>query len=291
MRITVVGDHDQTIYSFRGAQPGVFNKFTQHMAGCGTVTLTRNYRSTSSIVEASAAVIKPNRHRVDKRVVTSNPPGELVELCECRTVELEHDWVASRLLGLEADGYDLSDVAVLYRTHSVGNALAKHLRELRIPCATSSADVLQRPDVAPLLAALRCVANPDDDDAFRVVARATVPPIPQEALDVALTLDAHAAGASSSRPRATSGRAATRAASRRRRRRRGPRRDRPRGRRRRRPAAAEAEAGAAAAAAAVAVAAARRRRSTRRPSKRSRSPCTRYATSTGARASSRSTRC
>ena len=61
MGVTVVGDDDQSIYSFRGAQPGVFRAFHSHMQGCGTVTLTQNFRSTAAIVTASTAIIKPNK--------------------------------------------------------------------------------------------------------------------------------------------------------------------------------------------------------------------------------------
>ena len=82
----------------------------------------------------------------------------------------------------QANG-SLADVAVLYRTHSIGRNVYQALKDKRIPCATSSADVFARPDVAPLLAALRVIANPVDDAAFRSVACGTRPPLENTLLD------------------------------------------------------------------------------------------------------------
>ena len=154
MGITVVGDDDQSIYSFRGAQPGVFHAFGRHMRGCGTVTLSQNYRSTKNIVDAATAMISRNPQRIDKHVYTNAEPGAPVEICECRNAACEADWVVTRLLEIQRANGSLADVAVLYRTHSIGRNVYQALKDKRIPCATSSADVFARPDVAPLLAAL-----------------------------------------------------------------------------------------------------------------------------------------
>jgi superfamily I DNA/RNA helicase len=188
--ITVVGDDDQSIYSFRGAQPGVFGAFESHMAHCAVVTLSQNYRSTGMIVDASKAVIRCNTGRTDKRVHTQNERGARIELCECRNAECESDWVATRLLELQASGANLAECAVLYRTHSVGNAVHKFLKERHIPCNTSAADVLHRPDVAPIIAALRCITSPADDAAFREIASKHATPKLQAATLSAISIEA-----------------------------------------------------------------------------------------------------
>ena len=147
------------------------------MGGCGTVTLTQNYRSTGSIVGAATAVIKRNPKRIDKQVTTSQPLGDKVEVCECRNAACEADLVVSRLKEIVEAGGSLADVAVLYRTHAVGRGVYQGLKEHRIPTASSSADTFARPDVQPLMSALRVLTNPEDDAAFRTVATATKPPL------------------------------------------------------------------------------------------------------------------
>ena len=107
------------------------------------------------------------------QVWTSNEQGAPVELCECRNEACEYDFVVGALKAHQEAHGSLSDVAVLYRTHAVGNLVYKALRDHRIPCQTSAADVFARADVAPLVAALRLITNPDDDAAFRAVAGGT----------------------------------------------------------------------------------------------------------------------
>ena len=248
MGVTVVGDDDQSIYSFRGAQPGVFPKFKEIMGGCGTVTLSQNFRSSGmrplsartarrrpaapppvcmcmctcplsnghpthpharshgtlrrcirpgagTIVAASRGVISTAPGRIEKHVFTNAPPGEPVEVCECRNEKCELDWVVTRLRDLASANIPYSDVAVLYRTHAIGRAVYNALREHRIPCATSAADVFARPDVAPIIAVLRLLTTNGDDAAFRAVATGTQPPLPEPLL-AAIAQHARAAGTS-----------------------------------------------------------------------------------------------
>ena len=84
------------------------------------------------------------------QVWTSNEQGAPVELCECRNEACEYDFVVGALKAHQEAHGSLSDVAVLYRTHAVGNLVYKALRDHRIPCQTSAADVFARGDVAPL---------------------------------------------------------------------------------------------------------------------------------------------
>ena len=91
----------QAIYSFRGADPTVFNAFRRHVDGVTTVTLRENYRSSGAVLKAASAVVGANAHRVKKDVFTRAPLGTPVEVCECRNAAAEVDWLAVRLLALQ----------------------------------------------------------------------------------------------------------------------------------------------------------------------------------------------
>ena len=158
--ITVVGDDDQSIYSFRGAQPHVFQAFKvrrsplplaappphprltrrappsqqDRVGECAVVTLTRNFRSSGAIVAASKAVIAANPRRAEKDVHTTNAHGAPVEVCECRNQQCEADWVVCKLTELKAEG--ISALAAP-RTHA-SRVLAGRTAGPPTPSATSS---------------------------------------------------------------------------------------------------------------------------------------------------------
>lgn len=97
--------------------------------------------------------------------------------------------MVSKLKAFERAGVSLSDVAVLYRTHAVGRSILSAVKAHMLPCEASAADVFARPDVAPIMAVLRLIANADDSAAFRTVASAAQPAVPQGLLDL-LAVDA-----------------------------------------------------------------------------------------------------
>ena len=171
MGITVVGDDDQSIYSFRGAQPEVFKTFCAHMGDVSTVTLRQNYRSSGTIVSASAALIRQTTRRVDKAVFTEAAAGAQIELCECRNVACEADWVVERLRELKDEGVRLSDGAILYRTHKVGRDIWQVLRDQRVPTAASSADVFACVPHSRSVLPCRRIRHPDPPSA-----QAPIPP-------------------------------------------------------------------------------------------------------------------
>lgn len=219
-----LSDDDQSIYSFRGAEPGIFDAFRNRVAGCATVTLTENFRSRGAIVEAAKAVIQADKRRAPKEVWTRNHPGEPVELCQSRNAQCEVDWVVCKLQAFKraggrsatiatpppaascaqharalsrrcVAGVQFKSIAVLYRTHAVGRQVYQALREKHLPCSTSSSDVFARPDVAPLVAVLRLLAHEGDDAAFRAVVAKTSPSLPGPFM-AELTADAERAGTS-----------------------------------------------------------------------------------------------
>lgn len=176
--ITVVGDDDQSIYSFRGAEPGIFEAFRKSMSPCATVTLSQNYRSSLHILQAASGVIAKSAGRVAKGVWTQNGAGEPVAVCQCGTGKHEVDWVVSQLLELRERGTPFSDVAILYRTHAIGHGFYTALRKCQVPLRTATADAFARSDIAPLVTLLRLVTNEDDSASFAAVARAMRPPLP-----------------------------------------------------------------------------------------------------------------
>ena len=95
-----------------------------------------------------------------------NALGAQVVVCEGRNPACELDWVAARLDELHRSGVPLNEMAVLYRTHAVGRQVHAALKERRVPIGSSSAGVFARSDVAPLLALLRLLSQPDDDASF-----------------------------------------------------------------------------------------------------------------------------
>lgn len=182
--ITVVGDDDQSIYSFRGAEPGIFASFRRHMPRCQTVTLSQNYRCTGKLLRAANAVISRNACRVPKHAWTSNAEGGDVVRCECYNAQCEADWLVGKLGELRARRVPFNDVAILYRTHAIGKQLAAALRERGAPIRTAASDLFARADLAPVLALLRLLSHPEDSSSFRAVAAAAQPALPPALLQM-----------------------------------------------------------------------------------------------------------
>ena len=130
-RVTVVGDDDQSIYGWRGCS-GSFERFETMFPGHGLALLTNNYRSSGTIVAASATVIAKNQHRRDKKLGTKNEMGEQIEVVACRTVLCEAAHVSDSIKRLKEDGVKLSQIAVLHRTNYVGAAARGHLKKCDI---------------------------------------------------------------------------------------------------------------------------------------------------------------
>ena len=193
--ITVVGDDDQSIYSFRGAVPGIFSRFAEEIGCVRTRVLRQNFRCSGHILAAASALIRENIARQRKHVWTANPCGDPVEICECRTTRCELDAVCARILKLRRDGVPFSHIAVLYRTHNLGAELRHELRNRSLPIERSATfKLLTRDDAAPFVSAVRLMCFEADDEAFVAVARSHAQLAP-EARD-ALRALAHARGES-----------------------------------------------------------------------------------------------
>jgi DNA helicase-2/ATP-dependent DNA helicase PcrA len=167
--VCVVGDEDQCIYRFRGAELRNILEFESDHAGTRVIRLEQNYRSTGTILRAAGAVVANNLHRKGKTLWTENPDGEKIELFRAPDDRTEAAWIAQRARRLESDrAYD--EMAVLYRTNAQSRLFEEIFRRERIPFQIVGAvQFYARKEVKDVLAYLRVVANPLDDVAFRRV--------------------------------------------------------------------------------------------------------------------------
>ncbi len=115
--IAVVGDEDQSIYKWRGADITNILNFEKHFPSTKTIRLEQNYRSTQTILDVAGAVVKHNLERKGKSLWTSNPKGERVRYYQAFDADAEARWVASKIVEHRREDYDMR-AAVLYRTNS-----------------------------------------------------------------------------------------------------------------------------------------------------------------------------
>ncbi|HEX3946813.1 MAG TPA: UvrD-helicase domain-containing protein, partial [Acidimicrobiales bacterium] len=169
--VTVVGDSDQSVYKWRGADIRNILEFEQAFPKASTVLLEQNYRSTQTILDAANAVIANNASRRPKRLFTEGDPGDLI--CRYRA-EDEHDeatWVVSEIQRLRtAEDVSPGDVAVFYRTNAQSRVVEESLVRAGVPYKViGGTRFYDRREVKDLLAYLRLLANPDDEVSARRV--------------------------------------------------------------------------------------------------------------------------
>lgn len=131
--LCVVGDPDQTIYTWRGAQVDIIMNFEKDFPHSKTVILNENYRSTQTILDCANTLIKNNRNRVDKDLFTNSGEGESVIHFTASEDASEPLWVASRIQELHHQNVPYKDIAILYRSNYLSRGLEKSLLNLHIP--------------------------------------------------------------------------------------------------------------------------------------------------------------
>ncbi len=173
--LCVVGDDDQSIYGWRGADVGNILLFERDFPEARVVKLEQNYRSTQAILDAAWTVVSRNRNRHPKRLRAVRDGGEPLVVHEAPTEEEEAAWVADTVLELRARGVPLGEMAVLYRVHALSRPLEEAFVLRGIPYVVyGGLRFYERKEVKDALAYLRLLVNPDDPVAFlRVV---NVPP-------------------------------------------------------------------------------------------------------------------
>jgi len=170
--LCVVGDDDQSIYGFRGADVRNILSFERDYPDAQVVKLEQNYRSTQVILDAAYHVIKANPNRAEKRLWTDRPGGPKVVVAQTYDEQEEAQTVAREALRLVAEGdYRLGDLAVLYRTNAQSRALEEVLLRRGVPYRLiGGLRFYERREVKDVMAYLRLVSNPQDTLSFsRVV--------------------------------------------------------------------------------------------------------------------------
>lgn len=163
--ICVVGDDDQSIYKFRGADVTNILNFEKDFPDTKVIKLEQNYRSTQNILDVSGAVISKNSHRRHKTLWTDKGCGEKICYCSLDSEEEEAKYVARSIKDIYLKGsYDYKDFAILYRINLQARALEDALREEGIPYQViSGISFYHRKEIKDIIAYMRLVINHDDD--------------------------------------------------------------------------------------------------------------------------------
>jgi ATP-dependent DNA helicase Rep/DNA helicase-2/ATP-dependent DNA helicase PcrA len=166
--ICVVGDDDQSIYGWRGADVEKILNFEHDYPGCRVVTLEQNYRSTGNILDAANHVIKNNTKRKAKALWTSSGPGRPIDMVVTSDDEEEATTVVERIeTACFRDNLSYRDCAILYRTNAQSRPFEEQLRFAGIPYVLiGGMQFYERKEVKDSLAWLRALANPDDEQSL-----------------------------------------------------------------------------------------------------------------------------
>jgi len=166
--LTVVGDSDQSIYAFRGADIRNITEFERDFPGSETILLEQNYRSTQNILSAANAVISQNPYRPPKNLWTDSGAGEKVTLFTGYDERNEAAFVVDQIKELHESGTNYRDMAVLYRVNALTLSLENELKVQRIPYVViGGLKFFERKEIKDALAYLAAISNARDDEAIR----------------------------------------------------------------------------------------------------------------------------
>ena len=165
----IVGDPDQTIYTWRGANVKYLLDFEQNFPGTRTILMMDNYRSTPEILEVANALIARNTHRLPKSLLPTLPSGPRVTCHHGETSAAEAAWIAARMNKLHEEGVPYRDITVLYRAHYVTRSIEEALLQEKIPYTIySGVQFFGRMEIKDALSYLRLIAYRDDLSFLRV---------------------------------------------------------------------------------------------------------------------------
>jgi DNA helicase-2/ATP-dependent DNA helicase PcrA len=166
-----VGDDDQSIYAFRGAEVGNMRDFEREYRVANVIRLEQNYRSHGNILDAANAIIKNNEKRLGKNLWTDAGAGEPIRVFEATSDGEEARWIVEEVKALVREGHSRAEIALLYRSNAQSRILEHSLFSAGIPYRVyGGLRFFERQEIKHALAYLRLIANSDDDTAFaRVV--------------------------------------------------------------------------------------------------------------------------
>ena len=166
----VVGDPDQTIYTWRGADGRYLMDFDQKFPGTQTIMMMENYRSTPEILAAANSLIEKNKFRIQKELLPRRSGGPPVVCHFADTQEAEAKWICEEIRRLQAGGVEYADITLLYRAHYVTRAIEQVFLEEKIPYTIySGVQFFDRMEIKDALSYLRMIAYKDDLSFRRIV--------------------------------------------------------------------------------------------------------------------------
>ncbi|MCZ2499257.1 AAA family ATPase [Xylophilus sp. Kf1] len=169
--VLAVGDDDQSIYAFRGANVGNMADFVREFDVKHQIKLEQNYRSYSNILDSANHLISHNSRRLGKNLRTDQGPGEPVRVFESTSDFAEAQWMVEEMRQLIRDGFDRREIAVLYRSNAQSRVIETALFNAAVPYRVyGGLRFFERAEIKHALAYLRLIENPNDDTSFmRVV--------------------------------------------------------------------------------------------------------------------------
>lgn len=168
--IYVVGDPDQTIFTWRGADVNIIVNVDKDYKDTKTIVLDQNYRSTNNILSGANSVIKNNKARLEKDLYSKNGDGEKIIHKTCMSEQAEANYVVNQIIRLHNDGYNYKDIAVLYRANYLSRDIEKVLIENRVSYIIyGGLRFYERMEVKDILCYLRMITRSDDLAFLRVI--------------------------------------------------------------------------------------------------------------------------
>ena len=173
--LCVVGDPDQSIYRWRGADINNILEFERDFPGAKVITLDQNYRSTKTILNASDALIENNETRRPKTLKTENPEGDPISVSETGDEKSEAASVVRKIKTLTADGFKLNEIAIFYRTNAQSRVFEDELRRASIPYIIyGGIKFYNRSEIKDIIAYLKLLQNRDDDTSLKRIINSPV---------------------------------------------------------------------------------------------------------------------
>ncbi len=166
----VVGDPDQTIYTWRGANVRFLMDFDKRFIGTKTIMMMKNYRSSPQVIDCANSLIEKNRNRIRKDLIPMCPAGQPVRYHHAPNAEKEALWIAEEIEKLHAQGVDYKDITILYRAHYVTRSIEDVFLKKELPYTIySGVQFFARAEIKDALCYLRMIAFKDDLSFLRII--------------------------------------------------------------------------------------------------------------------------
>ncbi len=166
----VVGDPDQTIYTWRGANVRFLMDFDKRFIGTKTIMMMKNYRSSPQVIDCANSLIEKNRNRIRKDLIPMCPAGQPVRYHHAPNAEKEALWIAEEIEKLHAEGVDYKDITILYRAHYVTRSIEDVFLKKELPYTIySGVQFFARAEIKDALCYLRMIAFKDDLSFLRII--------------------------------------------------------------------------------------------------------------------------